>query len=109
MKIEELNEIVKKANLREIKKSLKAAGFCNCKLNLWLRRASLYDIAMAPYENTPHFPDENGNEYVGDLVRNVKGYERYEFVIVQLLAPFKRGCENLSTKKMLIYARGVRK
>lgn len=109
MKIEELNEIVKKANLREIKKALKAAGFCNCKLNLQLRRASLYDIAMAPYEKTPYFPDGNGNEYVGDLCRNVKGYEQYEFVILQFLAPYKRDCEDLSTKKMLIYARRIRK
>ena len=106
MKIEELNEIVKKANLREIKKALKAEGFMDCKRDKALRHASLYDIAMAPFGNTtPYFPDGKGNEYNGDLIYNVKGYERYEFVIVQLLAPFKRGCEDLSTKKMLIYAK----
>ncbi len=105
MKIEELNEIVKKANLRDVKRALKAAGFCNCKWSVRLRRASLYDIATAPYEKTPYFPDAKGNEYVGDLCRNVKGYEGYEFVILQVLAPYKRGCEDLSTKKMLIYAK----
>lgn len=105
MQIEELNEIVKKADLRAIKKALKQAGFCNCKWNRKLRRASLYDIAMAPYEKTSYFPDGNGNEYNGDLCRGVKGYERYEFVIVQFLTPYKRDCEDLSTKKMLIYAK----
>lgn len=107
MNIEELTEIVKKTNLREIKRSLKAAGFISCKLNLRLRRASLYDIATAPYEKTPYSPDGKGNEYVGDLCRNVKGYERYEFVILQFLAPYKRGGEDLSTKKMLVYAREI--
>ena len=109
MKIEELNESMKKANLRKIKKALKAEGLIDCKRDKTLRHASLYDIANAPYENTPHFSDGKGNEYNGNLIHNVKGYEQYEFVIVQLLAPFKRGCENLSTKKMLIYAREIRK
>ena len=107
MKIEQLNEIVKETNMREIKKALKAAGFIDCKSDMALRHASLYDIAMAPYENTPYFPDGKGNEYNGNLIYNVKGYERYEFVIVHLLAPFKRGCEDLSTKKMLIFARDI--
>ena len=105
MKIEELNEIVKKTNLYDIKRAFKAAGLCNCKLNRRLRRVSLYDIAMAPYEETLYFPDGKGNEYNRNLIRGVKGYEQYEFVIVQFLAPFKRGCEDLSTKKMLIYAK----
>lgn len=109
MNIEQLNEIVKQTNLKTIKKELRAAGFCNCKLSLRLRRASLYDIAMAPYEKTADFSDGNGNEYNGNLIHNVKGFEQYEFVIVQLLAPFKRGCEDLSTKKMLIYARRAEK
>lgn len=105
MKIEQLNEIVKQANLRAIKKELKEAGFRNCKRDKILRHAPLYDIATANYEETPYFSDEKGNEYVGDVCRDVKGYKQYEFVIVQLLAPFKRGCEDLSTKKMFIYAK----
>ncbi len=108
MKIEELNEIVKQMNLRKIKKALKAKGYINCQWNRKLRHASLYDIAMAPYEETPYFSDGKGNEYNGNLIHDVKGNEQYEFVIVQLLAPFKRGCEDLSTKKILIYAREIK-
>lgn len=107
MKIENLSEIIKQANLRKIKKSLEAAGFRDCKRDKSLRAASLYDIAIAPYEKTLYFSDGKGNEYVGDLCHDVKCYEQYEFVIVQFLAPFKRGCEDLSTKKMLVYAREV--
>lgn len=107
MNIEELNEIMKKANLREIKKALKKAGFIDCKRNKRLRHVPLHLIAEAPYDKTLYFPDEKGNEYVGDLIHDVKGHEQYEFVIVQLLAPFKRGCEDLSTKKMLIFARDI--
>ena len=105
MQIEELNEIMKTANLRAIKRALKAAGFRNCRWNRRLRKASLYDIAKAPYEKTPYFPDGKGNEYVADLCRGVKDYGQYVFVIVQLLAPYRRGCEDLSTKKMPIYAK----
>ena len=105
MNIVALQEIVKQANLRAIKKALKAADFVDCKHDKLLRRVSLYDIATAPQEETPDFPDGKGNEYNGILCREVKGYEQYEFAIVQLLAPFKRGCEDLSTKKMLIYSK----
>lgn len=109
MKIEELNEILKQIHLRKITKSLKAAGFLDCKRDKALRHASLYDIATALQEETPYFPDGKGNEYNGILCRNVKGFEQFEFVIVQFLAPFKHGCEDLSTKKMLIYAKEARK
>ena len=105
MTIEELNETLKQANLRKIKKALKAAGFIDCKRSKALRRASLYYIAIAPPQTTPHFSDGKGNEFVGDLIHDVKDYEQYEFIVVQFLAPFKRGCEDLSTKKMLIYAK----
>ena len=107
MDIETLREIIKQANLREIKKALKAAGFVDCKRDKLLRRASLYDIATAPYEKSPYFSDGKGNEFVGDVCRGVKGYEDHEFVIVQQLSPYKRGEEDLSTKKMLIYGKKI--
>ncbi len=109
MKIEQLNEIVKLVNLRKIKSKLKKAGYIDCKRDKVLGHASLYDIANAPQDETPYFPDGKGNEYNGILCHNVKGFEQYEFVVVQLLAPFKRGCEDLSTKKMLIFAKEVTK
>ncbi len=108
MTIEKLNKIVELANLRKIKKALKAAGFIDCKRDKSLRHASLYDIAKAPHAKTPHFSDGKGNEFVGDLIHDVRDYEQYNFVVVQFLAPFKRGQEDLSTKKMLIYARDAR-
>lgn len=109
MTIEELNGIVKQVNLRKIKKALKAMGYINCNRDKKLRHVSLYRIANAPYEETPYFTNGKGSEYVGDLCYNVKGYEQYEFVILQFLAPYKRAREGISTKKMLIYAREVSK
>ena len=105
MDIETLREIVRSANLRAIKKALRAADFRACKYDRTLRHASLYDIATAPYEKTPFFSDGKGNEFVGDLCRGVKGFEDHEFIIVQQLSPFKRGREDLSTKKLLVYAK----
>ncbi len=107
MDIETLQEIVKQVNLRTIKKALKAAGYKDCKRDRTFRLVSLYDIAMAPYEETPYFPDGRGNEYMGEICRGVKGYEDCEFIVVDFLSPFKRGCEDLSTKKLLIYVKST--
>ncbi len=105
MDITKFSGIVGKLNLRKIKRELKAEGFINCKHSKTFRHVSLYDIAMAPYEETPYFPDGKGNEYNGMICRNVKGYKEREFIIVQFLAPYKRGCEDISTKKMLIFVK----
>ncbi len=105
MNIEEFTEVMRVAHLRKIEKTLKTAGFLDCRRSKTLRQASLYAIATAPYEATPCFPDGKKNEFVGNLCRNVKGFEEYTFLIVQQLSPCKRGCEDLSTKKMLIYAK----
>ncbi len=100
-----LQAIVNEANLRAIKKALKAAGFADCRRDRKLRRASLYDIATAPYEKTAYISDGKGNEYSGELCRDVKGYESYEFVLIQQLSPYRRGGEDLSTKRLLIYSK----
>ena len=109
MDMEQFCAIVEQANIRAIKKSLKQAGFVDCKKDKVLRHASLYSIAKAPYEKTAYFPDGKGNEYNGNLIHGVKDFEQYEFMIVQFLAPYKRGCEDLSTKKMLIFAKETEK
>lgn len=105
MDIEQISEIVKRANLRAIAKGLKKAGYKNCVRDRLLRRASLCDIAAAGCGETPYFSDGRGNEFIGTLCRSAKGYERYEFIIVEQLSPIKRGCDDLFTKKMLIYAK----
>lgn len=108
MTIEELEEIVHKASIAKIKKALRAKGFCNCKLNLKMRKINLVDIVRAPHERrTGYHKDGKGHEFMGYLYRDVKGWEQHEFVLIEFLAPYKRNCENLSTKKLLIYARGL--
>ena len=108
MTIEELEEIVSIASLSKIKKALRANGFCNCKLNLKMRKINLVYIARAEYaKETDYHKDDKGNEFMGYLCRGVKGWERHEFVLVEYLAPYKRGCEDLSTKKLLIFAREI--
>ena len=104
MKIEQLTQIIKQANLRAIRKVLVAEGFRECKRDKALRRMPLHRIEAAPHEKTLYFPDSKGNEYLGDLCRRVKGFEQYEFVIVRLLAPFEHGVPR-PEKKILIYAR----
>ena len=103
MQREEFSEIVKKANLHAIAKALKRSGYKNCKLNLRLKKASLADIVRADYIETPSFADSKGNEYSGSLFLSPKGYENYEFAIVEMLSHVKP--DLMFTKKMLIYAK----
>ena len=108
MTIEELEEIIRKANLHKIRKALRANGFRNCQLNLKMRKINLVDIVRAAYERrTGYHKDGRGNEFMGYLYRDIKGWEQHEFALIEFLAPYKRNCENLSTKKLLIYARGL--
>ena len=109
MTIEQLTNIIKKANLKAIKRELKKAGFKDCKWDRKLRNASVCDIAQAPYERTESAFDNKGKEYIGDLCHNVKNLEQYQFVIVQLLKPVGRGSDIISTAKMLIYAKEATK
>ena len=105
METEQLGEIVKRAKLREIAKTLKEAGYINCVRDRALKRASLYDIAVASCGETPYCADEKGNEYIGTICRQVKGYEQYEFIIVEQLSKIRPDRDDLFTKKMLIYAK----
>ena len=107
MTIEQLNDIIAKANLKAIEGALKKAGFKDCKKDGKLRHASLYDITQAPYESTKSAYDSKGCEYVGELCHDVKGLEQYQFVIVELLKPVGHGSDIISTAKMLVYAKEI--
>lgn len=110
MKIEELKTIVELKNLKEIEKALKAAGFIDCKRDTEMRKINLVDIFCAPeMRETDYCYDANGRAFEGSLYEKVHGWKQYEFAVVQLLAPYKRGCKDLSTKKMLIYAKETTK
>ena len=110
MTIEELEEIVHMASISKIKKALRANGFRNCKLNMEMRKINLVNIVRAEFERqTGYHKDGKGNEFMGYLYRGVRGWEQHEFVLVEFLAPYRRNCEDLSTKKILIYARRTTK
>ena len=107
MSNEEFSAIVKKADLRAIAKAFKRAGYKNCKLNMTLRKVSLYKIVMGDYFETEYYADGKGNEFIGNLCRNVEGLEKYEFLLVEQLSPYRRDCDDLLTKKIIIYAKVI--
>lgn len=84
---------------------MKEAGYKNCMRDRLLKRASLYNIALAQCDETPYFSDGKGNQYIGTICRRASGYEQYEFIIVEQLSGIKPGNDVLFTKKMLIYAK----
>ena len=110
MTTEELGDIVKTCDLAAMKRALRAAGFFNCKLDRKLRAANLVDIVRSDYAaETPLYSDGKTKEYAGYIQRGVKNYGEYEFVLVEQLAPLKRGSDLSFTKRILIFARRLEK
>ena len=108
MTIEELDGIVKLRNLRKIEKALKAAGFIDCKTDETLKHVNLVPVIQSKfYQKTNDYPAGKYKKYTGSLHRDVQGWERYEFVLVQFLKPVRRGSDIISTAEMLVYAREI--
>ena len=104
MTIEQLNKIIANANLKTIERDLAEAGFMDCKKDEALKKISVYNIVTAQRDRAKSGFDRKGYEYAADIYHGVKGYEQYQFVVVELLKPIKRGSDIISTAKMLIYA-----
>ena len=107
MTLEKLGDILALQNLRKIQRALLRDGFTNCKTHPKLKKASLYDIVKAPYEETSSTKTDGVTEYYGMLCHDVKDFENYQFVIVEMLAPVKPGSDIIFTQKMLIYAKEI--
>lgn len=109
MTTKELSKILTLKSCFKIGCALALKGYTDCKSDKKLQKASLYDICIADREcATSSFAPHN-REYMGEIYRGVKGFDEYEFVVVELLGPVKPGSETIFTQKILIYAKKIRK
>ena len=82
---QQLTEIIRIVNKKAIANQLKAIGYIDCKKHKELRYLSIEILFKGELEETDTFPNSNGKRtYQGGIFTHVKGYEQYEFVIVNI-------------------------
>ena len=85
MKIEQLDEIIKTANKHDISNRLKELGYVFCNNDRKLGKLSIIELIRAIKYETEDFDDKQHKHlYNGRICETVKGYENYEFVIVNV-------------------------
>ena len=85
MNISQLTEIVVLANKKQIRKRLKAQGYTDCKKHKELQNLSVETLFKGDLLETETFQDSKGKRfYEGGIFTNVKGYERLEFIIINI-------------------------
>jgi len=103
MKLDSLAEIIGIADKKAITKHLKELGYIDCKKDKQLRNLSLETLFNGELQETEQFPDEHGiRRYQGGIILQVAGYERLEFIIVNI-----NDDKNVFPVDMLIWAKEI--
>ena len=103
MTLEQLTKTIKIADQKAITKKLKEIGYIDCKKDKQLRYLSIETLFKGKLEETDTFPDKNDKQtYQGGIFTQVKGYERFEFVIVNI-----NDHKNTFPIDMLIWAKEI--
>ena len=85
MTLEQLTSIIKIADKKQITKHLKELGYINCKKDKKLRTLSIETLFNGKLKETETFPDSIGKRtYQGGLFTQVKGYDKSEFIIINI-------------------------
>lgn len=85
MTLTQLTEIIRTADKKTITKQLQELSYIDCKKDKQLRNLSLETLFNGELEETDTFPDsKNKRTYQGGIFTQVKGYEKLEFVIVNI-------------------------
>ena len=101
MTLEQLTEIIKLADQKEISKRLCELSYIDCKKHKRYKNISLEAIFNGNLEETDEFPDTKGKHtYQGAIFRKVVGYEQLEFVMVNI-----NDNKNTFPIDLLIYAK----
>lgn len=103
MTLQQLTEIIRTADKRQITKQLRELGYIDCKKHKQLRNLSLETLFKGKLEETETFPDNKDKRtYEGGIITQVKGYEQLEFVIININ---KKG--NVFPIGMLIFSKEI--
>ena len=85
MTLSQLTEIIRTANTKAITAQLKELGYTFCNKHKELRELPIETLFNSKIEDTETFPDsKNDKTYQGGIFTQVKGYERLEFIVVNI-------------------------
>ena len=113
MTLQQLTEIIRKADKKAITKQLQELGYTYCNDDRKLGKVSVVDLVLAIKDATEDFADgQRKHLYNARICGTVKGYENYEFVFVNVydIKPSTDPFDNEETAvqtEMLIWAKAV--
>ena len=82
---ERLTKIIRAADQKAITKQLKELGYIFCNKDKELRKLSIKTLFKGKFEETDTFLDRKGKRtYQGAIFTQVKGYEQFEFLVVNI-------------------------
>lgn len=85
MRIEELSDIVKLADLKAITKEMKRLGYINCSDQRQLEKIGIVTLINSIVLRTEDIADSKGKYiYSGHICGTIAGYEKYEFIIINV-------------------------
>lgn len=85
MTLEQLTAIVRTADTKSTTKWLCELGYFDCKKHKELRQLSIETLFKGVLEETETFPDSKNNRtYQGGIFTQVRGYEAFEFIVVNI-------------------------
>ena len=103
MTLEQLTEIIRTADKKAITRQLRELGYIDCKKHKQYKHISLVDLFKGNDIETDEYPDSKGKRtYQGGIFTQVKGYEQYEFIIVNI-----NDHKNTFPIDMLIWAKEI--
>ena len=104
MTLEQLTEIIRTADKKAITRQLRELGYFDCKKHKELRKLLIETLFKGKFEETDTFPDRKGKRtYQGAIFTQVKGYEQFEFLVVNI-----NGHKNVFPIDMLIWAKEIK-
>lgn len=113
MTLQQLTEIIRTANKKALIKQLKELDYTLCNDDRKLGNVGIVELVQAIKGKTEDFADtERKHLYNGRICGTVKGYENYEFIIVNVydIKPSTDPFDNEETAiqtEMLIWAKEI--
>ncbi len=105
MTLTQLAELIRTADKKAIMKQLNEFGYIDCNRHKRYSRISLETLFDGELQETGEFPDnKNKRRYQGGIITNVKGYEKLEFILVNI-----NDDKNTFPIDMLIWAKEIEK
>lgn len=105
MTLTQLTEIIRTADKKAITKQLKELGYIDCKKHKEYGKISLDTLFDGKLQETEEYTNSKGKRrYQGGIITQVKGYEKLEFVLVNI-----NDDKNTFPVDMLIWAGEIEK